>query len=129
MSDDALMDAATNNRRAALICIEQGHRGTPPGFFDVLADVPDDQVDVVVAEEHGNANYGNTGEARQACEELAYANELVRYGRPLLDFHTRPCAWALLLPMSWGYLRWRPTTSGVCVGISQRTSSYRAVWP
>jgi len=32
MSDDALMDAATNNRRVASTRIEQGHWGTPPGL-------------------------------------------------------------------------------------------------
>jgi len=48
---------------------------------------------------HGNANYGNQSEARQAYEVLAYANELVRYGRPFHDFHTRLYAWALLFPV------------------------------
>jgi len=89
MSDDVLMDAATNNRRVALVLIEQGHWGVPRGFVDILNGVPDDHVDAVEAEVHGNANYGNQGEARQAYEALAYANELVRYGRPFHDFHTR----------------------------------------
>ena len=89
MSDDVLMDAATNNRRVALVRVEQGHWGVPPGFVDILNGVPDDHVDAVVAEVHGNANYGNQGEARQAYEVLAYVNELVRYGRPFHDFHTR----------------------------------------
>jgi len=96
MSDDVLMDAATNNRRVALVRIEQGHWGVPPGFVDILNGVPDDHVDDVVAEVHGNANYGNQGEARQAYEVLAHANELFRYGRPFHDFHTRLYAWALL---------------------------------
>jgi len=99
MSDDVLMDAATNNRRVALVRIEQGHWGVPPGFVEILNGVPDDRVDAVVAEAHGNANYGNQGEARQAYEILAYANELVRYGRPFHDFHTRLNAWALLFPV------------------------------
>jgi len=99
MSDDVLMDAATNNRRVALVCIEQGHWGVPLGFIDILHGVPDDHVDAVVAEVHGNANYGNKGEAWQAYEVLAYANELVRYGRLFHDFHTRLYAWALLLPV------------------------------
>ena len=59
MSDDVLMDAATNNRRVALVRVEQGHWGVPPGFIDILNGVPDDHVDAVVAEVHGNANYGN----------------------------------------------------------------------
>jgi len=93
------MDAATNNRRVALVCIEQGHWGVPPRFFDILNGVPDVHVDAVVAEVHGNANYGNQGGARQAYEVLAYANELVRYGRPFHDFHTRLYAWAVLFPV------------------------------
>jgi len=96
MSDDILMDAATNNRRVALVRIEQGHWCVPPGFVHILNGVPDDYVNAVVAEVHGNATYGNQGEARQAYEVLAYANELVRYGRPIHDFHTRLYAWALL---------------------------------
>jgi len=99
MSDDVLIDAATNNRRVALVRIEQGHWGVPPGFVDILNGVPDDHVDAVVAEVHGNANYGNQGEVRQAYEVLAYANELVRYGRPFHDFHTRLYAWALRFPV------------------------------
>jgi len=99
MSDDVLMDAATNNRRVALVSIEQAHWGVPPGFTDILNEVPDDHVDAFVAEVHGNANYGNQGEARQAYEVLAYANELVRYGRPFHDFHTHLYAWALLFPV------------------------------
>jgi len=99
MSDDVLMDAATNNRRVALVRVEQGHWGVPPGFIDILNGVPDDHVDAVVAEVRGNANYGNKGEARQAYEVLAYANELVRYGRPFHDFHTRLYDWALLFPV------------------------------
>jgi len=66
---------------------------------DLLNGVPDDHVDAVVAEVHGNSNYGNQGEALQAYEVLAYANELVRYGRPLHDFHTRLYARALLFPV------------------------------
>ena len=31
MSDDVLMDAATNNRRVALVRVEQGHWGVPAG--------------------------------------------------------------------------------------------------
>jgi len=100
MSDDVLMDAATNNRRVALVCVEQGHWGVPPRFLDILNGVPDDHVDAVVAEVHGNANYGNQDEARQAYEVLAYANELVRNGRPFHDFHTRLYAWALLFPVN-----------------------------
>jgi len=99
MSDDVLMDAATNNRRVALVRIEQGHWGVPPGFVDNLNGVPDDHVDAVVAEVHGNSKYGNQGEARQAYEVRAYANELVRYGRPFHDFHTHLYAWALLFPV------------------------------
>jgi len=78
ISDDALMDAATNDRRVALARIKQGHWGVPPGFVDILNGVSDDHVDAVVAEVHGNANYGNQGEAQQAYEVMAYANELVR---------------------------------------------------
>jgi len=99
MSDDVRADAATNNRRVALVRIEQGYWAVPPGFIDILNGVPDDHVDAVVAEVHGNANYGNQGEARQAYEVLAYANELVRYGRLFHDFHTRLYAWALLFPV------------------------------
>jgi len=99
MSYDVLMDAATNNRRVALVRIQQGHWGVPPGFIDILNGVPDDHVDAIVVEVHGNANYGNRGEARQAYEVLAYANEFVRYGRPFHDFHTRLYAWALLFPV------------------------------
>jgi len=99
MSDGVLMDAATNNRRVALVRIEQGHWGVPPGLVDILNGVPDDHVDAVVAEVHGNANYGNQGEARQAYEVLAYANELVRYGPPFHDFHTRLYGWAFLFPV------------------------------
>jgi len=36
MSEDALMDTATNTRRVALARIEQGHWGTPPEFVDIL---------------------------------------------------------------------------------------------
>jgi len=99
MSDDAFMDAVTNDRRMALVPIEQGHWGTPPGLIDFLNEVPDDHVDAFVAEVHGNANYSNQGKARQAYEVLEYANELVRYGRPFHDFHTRLYAWALLFPV------------------------------
>jgi len=99
MSDDVLMDAATNNRRVALVRIEKDHSGVPPGFIDILNGVPEDHVDAVVAEVHGNANYGNQGKARQAYEVLAYANELVRYGRPFHDLHPRLYAWALLFPV------------------------------
>jgi len=99
MTDNVLMDAATNNRRVALVRVEQGHWGVPPGVFCILNGVPDDHVDAVVAEVYGNANYGNQGEARQTYEVLAYANELVRYGRPFHDFHTRLYAWALLFPV------------------------------
>jgi len=90
------MDAATNNRRVALVRLENGHWGTSPGFIDILKEVPDDHVDTVVAAVHGNANYSNQGEERQAYEVLAHANELVSYGRPFHDFHTRLYAWALL---------------------------------
>jgi len=83
----------------ALVRIEQGHWGVPQGFIDILNGVPDDHVDAVVAEVHGNANYGNQGEAQQAYEVLAYANELVRYGRPFQDFHKRLYARALLFPV------------------------------
>jgi len=96
MSDDALMDATTNNGRVALVRIEQGHWGTPPEFIDILNGVPDDHVDAVVAEVRGNAKYGNQGEAPQAYDVLAYTNDLVRSGRQLHDFHTRLYAWALL---------------------------------
>jgi len=89
MSDDALMDSATNNRRMALVCIEKGHWGTPPGFIDVLNDVPEDHVDAVVAKLNGNANYGNHGEVRHAYEVLAHANKLFCFGRPFYDFHAR----------------------------------------
>jgi len=99
MSDDVLMDAATNNRHVALVRIENGLWGVPPGFIDILNGVPEDHVDAVVAEVHGNANYRNQGEARQAYEVLAYANELVRYGRPFHDLHPRLYAWALLFPV------------------------------
>jgi len=135
MSDDVLMDAATNNRSVALVRIEQGHWGVPPGFVDILNGVPDDHVDAVVAEVHGNANYGNQGEARQAHEVLAYANELVRYGRPFHDFHTRLYAWELLFPVhqmgtfevaanNFGRLRraWREA-----VFLSRRTSTELSV--
>jgi len=93
------MDAATDNRRVPLVRIEQGHSGTPPGFIDILNGVPVDDVDAVVAEVHGNANYCSQGKARQAYEVLAYANELVCYGRPFQDFHTRLFAWELLCPV------------------------------
>jgi len=96
MSDDVLMDAATNNRRVAPVRIEPGHWGVPPGIVEILNGVPDDHVEAVVAEVHGNVNYGNQGEARQASEVLAYANELVRFGSPFHDFHTRLNAWTLL---------------------------------
>jgi len=99
MSDDVLMDAATNNSRVALVRLEKGHWGVPPGFIDILNGVPDDHVDAFVAEVHGNANYGNHGEARHAYEVLAYAKELSRYGRPFHDFHTPLYAWALLFPV------------------------------
>jgi len=99
MSEDALMDAATKHRRVALVRIEQGHWGTQLGFINVLNEVPDVHVDAVVAEVHGNANYGNQGVARQAYKVLAYANELVRYGWSFHDFHTRRYAWALLFPV------------------------------
>jgi len=99
MSDDVLMDAVTNNSRVALVCIEQGHWGVPPGFVDILNGVRDDHVDAVEAEVHGNANYGNQGELRQAYEVLAYANDRVRYGRPFRDFHTLLYAWDLLFPV------------------------------
>jgi len=99
MSDEVLMEAATNNRHVALVRVEQGHWGVPPGSIDIFKGVPDDRVDALVAEVHGNANYGNQGEARQAYEVLAYANELVRYGRPFHDFHTRLYAWALMFPV------------------------------
>jgi len=36
MSEDALMDTATNTRRVAFVRIEKGHWGTPPGFVDIL---------------------------------------------------------------------------------------------
>jgi len=52
-----------------------------------------------VAEVHASSNYGNQGEARKAYEVLAYANELVRYGRTFNDFHTRLYAWALMFPV------------------------------
>jgi len=93
------MDAETNNRRVALVRIKEGHWGVPPGFIDILNGVPDDHVDAVVAEVHGNANYGNQGKARQAYEVLACANELVCCGRPFHDSHTRLYAWALLFPV------------------------------
>jgi len=96
MGDDVLMDAETNNSRVASVRIEQGHWGVPPGFVDILNGVPDEHFDAVVAKVHGNANYGNQGKPRQAYEVLAYANELVRYGQPFHDFHTRLSAWALL---------------------------------
>jgi len=99
MSDDVLMDAETINHRVALVRIKQGHWDVPPGLIDILNGVPDDHVDAVVAEVHGNANYSNQSETRQAYEVLAYANELVRYGRPFHDFHTRLYAWALLFPV------------------------------
>jgi len=99
MRDDVLMDAATNNRRVALVRIEQGHWGVPPGFVDIFNGVPEDHVDAFVAKAHGNANYGNEGEARQAYEVLAHANESVRYARPFHDLHTRLYAWALLFPV------------------------------
>jgi len=57
--------------------------------MDILNGVPNDHVNAVVAHVHGNANYGNQGEARQAYEVLAHANELVRYGRLFHDLHTR----------------------------------------
>jgi len=96
MSDDALIAALTYNHRVALVLIEKGRWGTPPGLIVVLKEVRDDHVDAVVAEVHGNANYGSQGEARQAYEVLAYASELVRYGRPFHEFDTRLDAWALL---------------------------------
>jgi len=99
MSDKVLMDAATTNGRGALVCFEQGHWGVSPGFIDLLNGVLDDHADAVVADVYGNTNYGNQGEARQAYESLAYANELVRYGRPFHDLHTRLYAWALMFPV------------------------------
>jgi len=48
---------------------------------------------------HSNANYRDQGEARQAYEVLAYANEWVRYGRPFHDIDTRLNAGALLFPV------------------------------
>jgi len=99
MIDDVLMNAATNNRRVALARIEQGHWGVLPGFIDILNGVPDDHADAVVADVHGNVNYGNQGKARQAYEVLAYPNELFHKGRLLDDFRTRLYAWALLFPV------------------------------
>jgi len=96
MNDDALMDAATSKRRVALVRIEQGHWGTLLRFVHLLADAPDEHVDAVEVEVHGDPNNGNQGEARKAYEVLAYANELVPYGRPFHDFHTRLYAWVLL---------------------------------
>jgi len=96
MSDDVLVNAATNNRRVALVCTEQGHWGVPPGFVDILNGVPDDYFDAVVAEVHNYAKCGKQGETRQAYAVLAYANGLVRYGRPFHEFYTRLYAWALL---------------------------------
>ena len=57
----------------------------------------DDHVDTVVAEVHGNDNYESQGEVRHGYEVLAYANELVRYGRPIHDFLTHLYTWALLI--------------------------------
>jgi len=99
MSDNALMDAATKDRCVALVRIEKGHWGVPPGFKDILNRVPDDHVQAVVAEVHGKANYGNQGEERKEYEVLAYAKELVYYGRPFHGFHARLYAWALLFPV------------------------------
>jgi len=96
MKDNILLDAATNNRRVALLRIEQGHWGAAPGFVDVLAIPPDGHVDALVCEVHGDAKYGNQDDARQTYEVLASANEMVRYGRPLHDFHNSLYAWALL---------------------------------
>jgi len=58
------MDVATRNSQVALVRFEQGPWGTSQGFFDILADVSDERVDAIVAEVHGDAKYGNQGEAR-----------------------------------------------------------------
>jgi len=58
------MDVATKNSQVALVRVEQGPWGTPQGFFDILADVSDEHVDATVVEVHGDAKYGNQGEAR-----------------------------------------------------------------
>jgi len=130
MSDDALMDAATNNRRVALVRIEQGHWGTPPGFLDILADAPDDSVDAVVAEVHGDANMET--KARRVRRTMSWpmpTSWSVTDGRSM----NSTCVFTLLrfcfLPTRWGRWKWRPRTSGVCVGLGQRPSSYRAVRP
>ena len=104
VSDDTLMVAEMNNRRVASVRLKHGHWGTPPGFIEVLADAQDDDIDAVVAEMHGDSNYGNQGEARPAYEVLDYAIELVRYETPFHDFHTSLYAWA---PLFGGHQMWK----------------------
>jgi len=58
------MDVSTRNSQVALVRVEQGPWATSQGFFDILADVSDEHVDAIVAEVHGDAKYGNQGEAR-----------------------------------------------------------------
>lgn len=63
MSDHVLWGAATNNLRMELLRFEQGHWGTPHGFVDGLGSPPDEHVDALVCEVHGNADYGKQGHA------------------------------------------------------------------
>jgi len=65
-------------------------------------------------------NYGNQGKARQAYEVLAYANELVCFGRPFHEFHTRLFAWALLLQVQ---------QMGTFAGAANNFGRLRLAWP
>jgi len=73
-----------------------------------------------VAKVHGNADYGNQGETRQGYEVLAYVNELVRYGRPFHDFHTRLFAWVLLFPVH---------QMGTLEVVAKNAGRLRRAWP
>jgi len=82
-ADDVLLGTAQANRRLALVRIEQGRWSDLPGFIDIMVSEPNTHVDERLAEVHGDANFGNQGEPRQAYEVLAFANEIIRFGVPL----------------------------------------------
>jgi len=95
-ANDVFLEAAVSNRRLALLCVDQGLWGNLPGFIDILGTAANEHVDECLSDVHGDANFGNQGEPRQAYEVLAFANDIIRFGVPLHMFHRRLYAWALL---------------------------------
>ena len=99
MSDDILVETATENRRRALTRLHTCRWEMPRGFRDLMGEEVANVDGGLVCDVHGHPNQGRQGPQRVTYEVLAFCNEFFRYGPSLHAFHHRLYVWALLFPV------------------------------